>query len=1136
MKCPKCQFDNREEAMFCKECGAKFELTCPECSARYFPPSKFCDECGYDLSRPTKAPKDDFSSPESYTAEQLASKTPATRSSIDGERKHVTALFSDLMGYTAMSERLDPEEMKDITTNIFDKISKIVSNYDGFIEKYAGDAVMALFGAKEAHEDDPVRAIKAAREIHNLVNNLSPKYEGKTEQPLSMHTGINTGLVVTGDINLEKGTHGVSGDTINVAARLSGLGKTDDILVGQNTFYQAEGFFDFKELEPAIIKGKTEPIKAYKVLSPKEKPIKIHRLHGLRANLIGRKVEMIQLESALRRLAEDKKGSIVTICGPAGTGKSRLVEEFRSSLKVENIQWLEGHAYPYSQNMPYYPIIDLLNKALEIDEGDSSETIREKIQTGISGLLGEKTNLIPYIGSLFSITYPEIEDVSPEFWKKQLKEAFQSILASLSHGGPMIICFEDLHWADPSFLELIRTILPEFRNPILFLCSHRPVISLYTSHQIDSMSVPYHEIRLQDLSPSESQVMVESLLMTDSIPSELQRFVQDKIEGNPFYIEEVINSLIESETLIKENDSWQVERQIVESDISSSIHGVISGRLDRLENDTKRILQEASVIGRSFLYEILKRITELKDQIDSCLSGLERLDLIKTRTVQPDFEYIFKHALTQEVVYNGLLKKNRQAIHEKIALVMEQLFQDRLSEFYETLAFHFKQGQSVSKAVDYLIKSAEKCLRRYALEESHLYFKQAFDILSEQQTEMKEKEELIIDLILGWASVYHHLGDFIGLIDLFRAHEKLTERLNDKEKQGMFNAWLGHGLQNRLKLNEGHKYLLKALKLGEDIENRKVVGHSCSMLSIICSELGFLEEAVAFGKKSEEISKDFPADRELVRHSFLGLGLAYFFKGERTKVYKVGKDLLAYGHSHYDLQSDSMGYQLIGISYLIAGDFPKAIERFKKAIEFSEAPYFSQSLRILLGFSYISSGQMEAAENTLEEVMRPGMNFGDETIETLAYVLMGIVSIAKGELSRGVRLIEAQIHLFFESGSRYRYATVNFLLGKIYLRIIQGTRPMSLSFLANNLGFLVKNVPFASKRAENHFNNAIEVAKDIGAKSIRAQANLDLGILHNSKGGTIHARECFKEAIQLFEQCEAEIYLRQAKEALASLG
>jgi class 3 adenylate cyclase len=759
MKCPKCQFDNREEAMFCKECGAKFELTCPECSARYFPPSKFCDECGYDLSRPTKAPKDDFSSPESYTAEQLASKTPATRSSIDGERKHVTALFSDLMGYTAMSERLDPEEMKDITTNIFDKISKIVSNYDGFIEKYAGDAVMALFGAKEAHEDDPVRAIKAAREIHNLVNNLSPKYEGKTEQPLSMHTGINTGLVVTGDINLEKGTHGVSGDTINVAARLSGLGKTDDILVGQNTFYQAEGFFDFKELEPAIIKGKTEPIKAYKVLSPKEKPIKIHRLHGLRANLIGRKVEMIQLESALRRLAEDKKGSIVTICGPAGTGKSRLVEEFRSSLKVENIQWLEGHAYPYSQNMPYYPIIDLLNKALEIDEGDSSETIREKIQTGISGLLGEKTNLIPYIGSLFSITYPEIEDVSPEFWKKQLKEAFQSILASLSHGGPMIICFEDLHWADPSFLELIRTILPEFRNPILFLCSHRPVISLYTSHQIDSMSVPYHEIRLQDLSPSESQVMVESLLMTDSIPSELQRFVQDKIEGNPFYIEEVINSLIESETLIKENDSWQVERQIVESDISSSIHGVISGRLDRLENDTKRILQEASVVGRSFLYEILKKITELKDQIDKCLSGLERLDLIKTRAVHPDLEYIFRHALTQEVVYNGLLIKERQAIHERVGHVIEKLFQERLPEFYETLSFHFKQGKSINKAIYYLMKAGEKSLNRYALEESHQYYQDAFNLLSYDSEKLKENDKLLIDLLIKWALVYYYRGD-----------------------------------------------------------------------------------------------------------------------------------------------------------------------------------------------------------------------------------------------------------------------------------------------------------------------------------------------------------------------------------------
>ena len=212
--------------------------------------------------------------------------------------------------------------------------------------------------------------------------------------------------------------------------------------------------------------------------------------------------------------------------------------------------------------------------------------------------------------------------------------------------------------------------------------------------------------------------MLASLLKTESIPPDLKRWVNSKAEGNPFYLEELINSLIESETLTEDNGHWKLTRSLTESDIPSSLHGLINGRLDRLEKQTKRILQEASVIGRDFLYEILKRITELEERIDGELHQLERLDLIRTRSLQPEIEYMFKHALTQEVVYNSLLKKERRGIHEKIAQVIETVFKDRLAEFNETLAYHFARGQSTAKAVDYLIKSGEKSLARYAVEEA----------------------------------------------------------------------------------------------------------------------------------------------------------------------------------------------------------------------------------------------------------------------------------------------------------------------------------------------------------------------------------------------------------------------------------
>jgi len=324
MQCPKCQIENREEAKFCTGCGYRFHLSCPECGQIDPLESKFCSECGCNLESATVA-SNAISDTENLPHPSSSEKPTRDIAPIVGERKHVTVLFSDLTGYTSIAERVDPEELKNFTTQIFEEISKIVSKYNGFIEKFAGDAVMALFGAEEAHEDDPVRAIRAAREIHILVDSLNPKYKEKLGQPLSMHTGINTGLVITGEINLEKGTHGVAGDTINVASRLSGLATIGEILVGPDTYSQTEGYFDFEELAPVALKGRSEPICVYKVLAAKENPIKIHGIRGLHAELIGRKVEMNQLAEALQQLTKDKNGAVISIVGPAGTGKSRLI-------------------------------------------------------------------------------------------------------------------------------------------------------------------------------------------------------------------------------------------------------------------------------------------------------------------------------------------------------------------------------------------------------------------------------------------------------------------------------------------------------------------------------------------------------------------------------------------------------------------------------------------------------------------------------------------------------------------------------------------------------------------------------------------------------------------------------------------
>lgn len=1126
MQCPKCQYENPDGRKFCRECGSDLILACPKCSSEILPSDKFCGACRYDLRA---APSTAFDKPSDQKPHEEKKPLPPT----DSARKYVTVLFSDMSGYTAMTEKLDPEEVKEIMGKVFGEISKAVSRYEGFIEKFIGDAVVALFGVPQSHEDDPVRAIKAAREIHEIVSSISPQYEKRIGKTLAMHTGICTGLVVTGEVNLEKGTHGVLGDTINTAARLSGLAKSGEIVIGPDTYHQAEGYFNFEPMEPTTVKGKAEPIKPYKVLSPKEDPTKTHRLSGLRAALIGRKVEMAQLQEAATNLGQGK-GSIFSIVGDAGTGKSRLIEDFKASLNLDKVQWREGHAYAYSQNIPYFPLIDLLSRAWQIAEGDNPEQVRKKVETGAGYLISDRNDLIPYLGSLYSIKYPEIENVGPEYWKARLHEAIQLILANLCKRSSTIICIEDLHWVDPSSIEILRHILSDIRYPAVFLCIYRPTFNLFTSHQAATVK-SYHEIRIQDLSPGESQDMVESLLKSRNVPPELKKFIQTKTEGNPFYLEEAINSLLETTTLIQQDDKWLLTKPLSEANIPSTVQSVISARLDRLEIETKRILQEASVIGRAFLYEILRRITELKEQIDKSLMGLERLDLIRTRSFQPDLEYIFKHALTQEVVYNGLLKKERQNIHEKIGQVMEELFQDRLPEFYETLAFHFRQGQSVTKAVEYLMKAGQKSCSRCAFEESHQFYRDAFDLLSRRTAKTKDEEALLIDLLNEWAFTLLYKGTYSEMIELFKAHEKLAESVDGKERLSMFYTALGQSLQNREQLTESYTYLCKGLELGEQTRNPKVIGQACYRLALTCSSLGYLDQAIKYGERARELSDDPKAGLPLYRVA-VGLIPAYFSSGDIRKLRELGTALLDEGRKGSDPRFVAWGEMAYGLSHLSAGDFQAAIEHFKAALQASIDPMSIQSSTFFLGFAYLANGRYQEALSLSQEVLGFSEKYGFEFLGTPALSFMGYALAATGDMDKGLELVGRTEEIYLKTNRQFNYLIMQTFYGQLYLQIVEGGGPKSFSFMVKNIRSLVKLVPGAARKAEEHFSKAIELAGEIGARSVLGQAHLGLGLLHKAKGRTEKARESISRAIEIFEEIEADGFLKQAREALASLG
>jgi class 3 adenylate cyclase/tetratricopeptide (TPR) repeat protein len=1114
MKCPKCLIQNEETEELCRICGAKLHLICPECGASVHSSDKFCNECGYELD--------------------IKDRQLETEAKIASGRKHVTVLFADFCGYTALAERLDPEELKDIMSPLFGEITKVILKFEGFIDKFIGDAVMALFGLPWTHEDDPLRAVKAANEIHHEVGKLSQKFQERIGVPLAMHIGINSGLVVTGEIHLEDGTHHVAGDTVNIASRLCSMARAGETLVGHATYSQAEGFYSFERLEPVLVRGRTKPVRVYKLLASKAMPSKTHRISGVRADFIGRQAEMAELKEAAAKLA-DGVGSVISISGEAGTGKSRLIEEFKSSLDLTSIQWFEGHAYAYTQDIPYYPLIDLLNRMFQLKESDPPEITKKKVGTMIRDLLGDGEEVLPYLGGVLSLPSLGPGEINPDFWKIRLREAVLTFLSALVRRKPTIISLEDLHWADPSFLELLRFLLGTSSHPTLFLCAYRPPLKLISKEQLNHMLESYREVILKDLSPTETQMMVGSLLKTETVPLGLQQVIKQKIGGNPFYVEEVVNSLIESGILDHHQGDWQFLDTHQQMIVPATIKGVIMARLDRLDESTKEILQEASVIGRTFYHEILESITAVSTPLYQYMRKLRKLDLIRVGSTHPDIEYSFKHALIQEAVYDGLLKKQRKEIHERVGLALEQFFKERSLEAWETLAFHFKKGLSVTKAVDYLIKSGEKSLDRYALEEAHQYFREAFDLLFHSPARTKKEDLLLIDLLMKWCLPYYYQGRFRDMTDLLLAHVDLAESLEDKARLGAYYFWLGHStFWQGAKLQDSYWYLSKALELGEKTGDQKVIAYACGFLIKTCAELGNIEEASLYERRTQDMMELFPTDAFLHMTFYSGKGWIGWFSGDKDKLYQGAKGLLDYGREKSSLRCQMVGYLLMGVRHFMDLDMEPAVECVKKVIDRGD-PYHRQFGKLLMGMFLVHMRQFETAADYLTQVIDYSEEERTEYLKRYAHMFLGTALAALGNLQAGICLVESASQEFLEFQRNVLRSLSESILGSIYLQIFQGSGNKRLPLVFKNLGFILKNILFVSRKSEKHLAEAIQLARETGALGFLGQPCLQMGLLMKLKGQKGKAREYLSEAIHIFEECDFQVYLQRAQELQASL-
>jgi class 3 adenylate cyclase len=709
MKCSKCQFDNRKGAKFCLQCGDKLELKCPHCDNVLPIEAVFCDECGHHLREPkVTLPKDlslddKIAKIQRYLPEGLTEKILSQRDKIEGERKQVTVMFCDLEGFTQFTERLGPEKAYSIMDEMYEILIHKVHDYEGTVNEMTGDGIMALFGAPIALEDAPQRAIRTGLAIQREMARFSEKMTQERENipPLKMRVGIHTGPVVVGtlgnDLRVE---FKAVGDTVNLASRVEGLADPGAVYVTEDTFKLTEGLFRFEALGEKEIKGKEEPITVYRAIAPSTRRSRfdVSAERGL-TPFVGRERELELLMEGFER-SKGGRGQAFSIVSEAGVGKSRILYEFRKAVTIADVMFLEGRCFSYSRGVAYHPFIDALKSNFDIKEGDKDLEIREKVTRGLKILQADEASTLPYLLELLSVSDSGVDKIpmSPEARKVRIIEAIKHIILRGSEIRPLVMAFEDLHWIDKSSEDSWKDLLDSITGARVFLIfTYRPEFV----HTWGGRS--YHsQITLNRLSNRESLNMVAYLLGTEDIDRDLEELILEKTEGIPFFIEEFIESLKDLQIIERKDNKYYLTKDIQEVAIPSTIQDVIMARVDSLPETAKEVLQIGSVIEREFRYELIQRVAGLpEEELLSHMSVLKDSELLYERGIYPETTYIFKNALTREVVYDSILTGKKRKVHEKIGHSIEELSKENIDKQYGVLAEHFIQSGNHEKGAEY---------------------------------------------------------------------------------------------------------------------------------------------------------------------------------------------------------------------------------------------------------------------------------------------------------------------------------------------------------------------------------------------------------------------------------------------------
>jgi class 3 adenylate cyclase/tetratricopeptide (TPR) repeat protein len=1045
-----------------------------------------------------------------YLPEGLTEKILSQRDRIEGERRQVTVMFCDMEGFTALTERLGPEEAYSIMDQVYEILIHKVHDYEGTVNELTGDGIVALFGAPIALEDAPQRAIRSAMAIHREMVKFSDRMGKERERipPLRMRVGIHSGPVVVGtlgnDLRVE---FKAVGDTVNLASRMEELAKPGTTYVTEEIFRLTEGLFRFEALGEKEVKGKEESFHVYQVIAPSTRRTRfdVSAERGL-TPFVGRERELEILLDGFDR-AKQGAGQAFSIVAEAGVGKSRLLYEFRKSVTNEDMTFLEGRSLSYSRGIAYHPVIDVLKSSYDIKEEDGASQIREKVEEGVKAIGADEATTLPYLLDLLSAEQKQIESipVTPETRKARIIEALKGIVLKSSEIRPLIMAFEDLHWVDRSSEQVLKSLMESVPGArVLLIFTYRPEFV----HTWGGKS--YHsQLNLNRLSNRESLAMVTHLLSTEDLDRALEELILKKTEGIPFYIEEFVKSLTDLKIVERENNRYHLAKDAQEVSIPSTVQDVIMARIDSLPEGAKKVLQTGAVIDREFSYELLRRVTGLSEQeLLSPLSGLRDSELLYERGVYPQSTYIFKHALTQEVAYNGLLSKRRKKIHENIGEAIEELYLEKLEEYYELLAYHYVRSDNKQKAVNFLDLANQKATGAQAMEEAKAHFDQAMEVL-DTLPEIDENRERRISLLTNQWVVFFYLVRPQDYQDLLVRYESVVAEVKNPALLAAFYAALGTSQYQLALFDQLIRNSAKAAELYEVSGNVEDAALAYTYLALGHIQKGDLEKGLMIAEsalsKIEERSNLSVYARALTAASFAYSGLGLWDKAVR-----VGQRTLELAEEFSDYSIMCQAGYLISFAHNQKGDLISAAEYGELAVQKAPTAAFKMFARIFLAWSWCRAGELEEATDVLEsslQRLRAGQNRLGELIcvrvLTEAYLLAG-------EYDKAMQTGKDSLELATRHGATIYVAWATRLLAEISLK-------------------------YNPAEARSHFEKAIHIFQQKKAENELALAYSGMGRYHKQQRNAEKAREYLTKALEIFERLGTLTEPDKVREELAGL-